>query len=96
MPGRLERTFDALQGSGSFHDDAKAEAPSKPLKSRKASGYIPEAEFISFLRGDEVAASKSDIFVGKGILASLLIALFGGLALNLTPCVLPMIPINLA
>ena len=36
------------------------------------------------------------MFEGRGPLAILLIVLVGGLALNLTPCVLPMIPINLA
>ena len=36
------------------------------------------------------------LFEGRGPLAILLIVLLGGLALNLTPCVLPMIPINLA
>ena len=35
-------------------------------------------------------------FEGRGPLAILLIVLVGGIALNLTPCVLPMIPINLA
>ena len=33
---------------------------------------------------------------GRGPLAILVIVFLGGLALNLTPCVLPMIPINLA
>ena len=36
------------------------------------------------------------MFEGRGPLAILLLVLLGGLALNLTPCVLPMIPINLA
>jgi thiol:disulfide interchange protein len=36
------------------------------------------------------------MFEGRGPVAILLLVLIGGLALNLTPCVLPMIPINLA
>ena len=36
------------------------------------------------------------MFDGRGPLAILLIVFLGGLALNLTPCVLPMIPVNLA
>ena len=36
------------------------------------------------------------MFEGRGPLAILLLVLIGGLALNLTPCVLPMIPINIA
>ncbi len=39
---------------------------------------------------------QKGLFDGRGPLAILLIVLLGGLALNLTPCVLPMIPINLA
>ena len=40
--------------------------------------------------------ANEGLFEGRGPLAILLIVLLGGLALNLTPCVLPMIPINLA
>ena len=40
--------------------------------------------------------SERGLFEGRGPLAMLLMVLLGGLALNLTPCVLPMIPINLA
>ena len=36
------------------------------------------------------------MFERAGPLSILLLVLVGGLALNLTPCVLPMIPINLA
>jgi len=36
------------------------------------------------------------MFEGRGPLTILLLVLVGGLALNLTPCVLPMIPVNLA
>ena len=39
---------------------------------------------------------EQGLFEGRGPLAILLLVLLGGLALNLTPCVLPMIPINLA
>ena len=37
-----------------------------------------------------------DGFEERGPLAILALVLLGGLALNLTPCVLPLIPINLA
>ena len=39
---------------------------------------------------------QKGLFDGRGPLAILLLILIGGLALNLTPCVLPMVPINLA
>ena len=42
------------------------------------------------------ASRSAGMFEGRGPLAILLLVLVGGLALNLTPCVLPMIPINLA
>ena len=42
------------------------------------------------------ACARRGMFEGRGPLAILLLVLLGGLALNLTPCVLPMIPINLA
>ncbi len=59
-------------------------------------GYIPSAEFIKFTEDTTAGIKEEDLFAGRGPLAILLIVLVGGLALNLTPCVLPMIPINLA
>lgn len=50
-------------------------------------------KFTDFLEGH----SKDDNFLkGKGIFLIIFIILGGGLLLNFTPCVLPMIPINLA
>ena len=67
----------------------------------KASGYLKPDEFIAFLDGRSVAdgdASENVLqsFREKGILLTIALIFLGGLALNLTPCVLPMIPINLA
>jgi thiol:disulfide interchange protein len=59
-------------------------------------GYIPSAEFIKFTEDTTAGIKEEDLFAGRGPLAILAIVLVGGLALNLTPCVLPMIPINLA
>lgn len=66
-------------------------------------GYRPVNEFLGFIervesgegqQQDTISSlfARGGIWVWLGILAILL----GGLALNLTPCVLPMIPINLA
>ena len=55
-----------------------------------AQGYMREEEFIAFLEGKEV-----DSLAGYGIWVTLVLVLLGGLAMNLTPCVLPMVPINL-
>ncbi len=59
-------------------------------------GYIDTGEFLQFIRNAESGVKQPGLFEGRGPLAILLLVLLGGLALNLTPCVLPMIPINLA
>jgi len=59
-------------------------------------GYQGRSDFLTFIRNAENGVKERGPFEGRGPLAILLIVLIGGLALNLTPCVLPMIPINLA
>ena len=59
-------------------------------------GYIATDDFLKFIRNAESGVKEPGLFEGRGPLAILLLVLLGGLALNLTPCVLPMIPINLA
>ena len=59
---------------------------------RMAQGYMDADRFMSFLNGEE---PSDGIFEGKGIWLVLLLVLLGGIAMNLTPCVLPMMPINL-
>jgi thiol:disulfide interchange protein DsbD len=59
-------------------------------------GYQNTGDFLKFIRNAETGVKERGLFEGRGPLAILLIVLVGGLALNLTPCVLPMIPINLA
>ena len=59
-------------------------------------GYLASDDFVQFIRDAEQGVANRGIFDGRGPIAILLIILIGGLALNLTPCVLPMIPINLA
>jgi thiol:disulfide interchange protein len=59
-------------------------------------GYLNEEQFIEFIRRAESGEVERGWFEGRGPLAILALILIGGLALNLTPCVLPMIPINLA
>lgn len=69
----------------------------------KQDGYMRTAEFLSFLDGAEsgegaVADLMTRLFDRGGlwVAAGMLLAVLGGLGLNLTPCVLPMIPINVA
>jgi thiol:disulfide interchange protein DsbD len=59
-------------------------------------GYLGASDFLQFIRDAEQGVASKGWFDGRGPLAILLIILVGGLALNLTPCVLPMVPINLA
>ena len=54
-------------------------------------GLADAAEMTAFLEKDGGTQESS-----TGLWAMLLLALLGGLALNLTPCVLPLIPVNLA
>jgi thiol:disulfide interchange protein len=61
-----------------------------------STGYSSTSEFVQFIRDAESGVQQKGLFEGRGPLAILLIVFLGGLALNLTPCVLPMIPINLA
>lgn len=59
-------------------------------------GYLGTDDFMTFIRNAEAGVVEQGWFEGRGPVAILLLVLLGGLALNLTPCVLPMIPINLA
>lgn len=61
-----------------------------------AGGYVNTAEFLKFISDAERGVKSKGLFEGRGPLAILALVFLGGLALNLTPCVLPMIPVNLA
>jgi len=62
-----------------------------------ASGYMNAADFIAFLDEADNGRSTSgrNPLAGKAGWLVALFALVGGLLLNLTPCVLPLMPINL-
>lgn len=64
-------------------------------------GYVPAPEFLAFLDAAQAPASGATAVLPGALKRdswwlTLFLILIGGLALNLTPCVLPMIPINLA
>ena len=59
-------------------------------------GYMGFEDFLTFIHNAETGVKAPGLFDQRGVLAVLIIVFLGGLALNLTPCVLPMIPINLA
>jgi thiol:disulfide interchange protein len=69
---------------------ATGDAPSAAAP-RLAQGYLAPDDFLAFLRGD----TRGGAFAGKTIGVILVLVLLGGLAMNLTPCVLPMMPVNL-
>ncbi|MBT3193188.1 MAG: DUF255 domain-containing protein [Verrucomicrobia bacterium] len=65
------------------------------------SGFKKPEAFTRFLdrveSGEGVGENRLRQMVAeRGVLAMILVILLGGLALNLTPCVLPMIPVNIA
>ena len=65
---------------------------------RYIAGYQSPNDFLTFLRQSSADLQHhiDNPFAGSSFWWMLLLALFGGLALNLTPCVLPLIPVNLA
>ncbi|MBQ2629522.1 MAG: hypothetical protein IJG13_07585 [Kiritimatiellae bacterium] len=76
-----------------YAEDAAVAEPSHAVSPpRIAQGYMSADRFVAFLENREPEHSPFD---GAGTLLMLLLVLLGGLALNLTPCVLPMIPVNL-
>ena len=77
-----------------LEENPPAALPSSPQaqKIRVAQGYMNADSFAAFLRGEENASSLP---MDGGVLLLALAVLLGGLMMNLTPCVLPMIPINL-
>jgi len=62
----------------------------------KNEGAISATAFTRFIHDAETGVKQKGMFEDQGPLAILALVFVGGLALNLTPCVLPMIPINLA
>jgi len=90
-----EKKTDAVTEAGAVGDDWRALAGSFRETGRLA-GYASTGEFLAFLKNAEQGKKSSDAFADKSVWLVLLLVLGGGLALNLTPCVLPLIPINIA
>lgn len=64
-----------------------------------AGGYLGASDFIAFIdraegKGGEV--ERSNGLFRYGLVAGIVLVFLGGMGLNLTPCVLPLIPVNLA
>ena len=63
--------------------------------SARGSGYLNERAFLTFLTQSEAAPIPAAT-AHWGVLVTVGLVVLGGIGLNLTPCVLPLIPINLA
>ncbi len=74
-----------------IEDELEVQVSDTVPTTRLAQGYMSADEFIAFLENKTVSSP----FTGKSILLILVLVLVGGFLMNLTPCVLPMIPINL-
>ncbi|MEA4861950.1 MAG: cytochrome c biogenesis protein CcdA [Victivallaceae bacterium] len=88
-PPKTERFAADVQSVAAETPTTTGELPAFEVVRTKF-GLADAEDMTAFLRGE------SDIAPYGGIWAMLLLALLGGLALNLTPCVLPLIPVNLA
>jgi thiol:disulfide interchange protein len=96
-PAAAEATSTAGASAGAADDAADPLARLARFETLgTAAGYLDTEEFLAFIHNAETGTVEKGWFEGRGPLAILFIVLLGGLALNLTPCVLPMIPINLA
>ena len=67
--------------------------PENPEMRRLAAGYMDASEFTSFLTGKP---SVADTLGQASVAMVFLLVLVGGLLMNLTPCVLPLVPVSLA
>lgn len=92
-PTRSTATTEAGTSGGQAISEFTTLSESFTVVSSK-SGMTPAEEFKSFLKGE--SAGAGDFFENKSFVMIILLIIAGGLALNLTPCVLPMLPINLA
>ena len=104
LPGSGEMTFPEFKEVPSpaamifMHENDPVPAEGKgfpPFEILRAeSGYLGAPQFVQFLKGERQDLFLS--FAGKSFWVILLLTFLGGIALNLTPCILPMIPVNLA
>ena len=86
-----------------------APAVEAPLKPRVAFGYMDAPKFLEFLTkktgtadAKEPAKSQAEnteepanVLANASVAMAFLLVLLGGLAMNLTPCVLPLVPVSL-
>ena len=88
--GTISAKTSATPDNAGFLDDFQTVAVRE--------GTMSAVEMLKFLDASEknIALPAENWWAGKSVLLVLLILLGGGFLLNFTPCILPMIPINLA
>ena len=95
LGGTSGQNFADLQNMLQAVDKPAAEKPSAAgrVSRRLEFGYMDPAAFTAFLAGKPSAADA----LGEASVAMVfLLVLLGGLLMNLTPCVLPLVPVSLA
>ena len=86
-----EGTKSADEKPAAAVENAPVVVEKGPVGARVAMGYMNASKMVAFLR-DEAAEKELE---DHSLLVILLLVLLGGLAANLTPCVLPLVPVNL-
>lgn len=87
---------DSSEGVGGADLTPPGESRQQASHQWMKGGYMDKDTFLRFLRGEVYDETDDGGFLaGKAWYLVILLVLVGGLAMNLTPCVLPMMPINL-
>ena len=99
MPPADAKTFleVTIEGGAQSAETANTETKTaeQPKESQQEVTTVPAAQDNNAsLQQPQTTSDKSD-FDSRGLLLNLIIIFFGGLALNLTPCVYPLIPITI-
>ncbi|MBQ6010495.1 MAG: thioredoxin family protein [Kiritimatiellae bacterium] len=76
----------------SVRESGEKSAAEGRMRRRLAFGYMDAATFTAFLSGTPTAA---DMLGNASVAMVFLLVLLGGLVMNLTPCVLPLVPVSL-
>lgn len=105
---RAAKTLRPITDTGTGEADGAGAGWAGGYSFRTGGGYMGAAAFLAFLDQDKGGAENDQsgalagflrdpvaFFRARGLFVTLLLVLAGGVLLNLTPCVLPMMPINL-
>jgi len=76
--------------------EIKKEALAKEKKPIGAEDAQKEKEAASAENAGRTVVNRTGPFVGKGLFLTFILVFVGGLALNLTPCIYPLIPITIS